>query len=89
VANTTSAASNTPLGSELPSKITSKRPSAHAVRKAARKPTIIATPPTCGIGEVCTERALGATTQPRRRATARTIGVATAVTTAAMAPINR
>ena len=84
--NTISAAMATPNGSELLSKTASKAPSDQAVRSAVKNPASIANPPTCGIGEVWTERSFGLTTHPRWRAIDRTSGVAPNVTIAATAP---
>ena len=90
--NTIETAITMPSGSELSSKITPRLPTCQATAIAARNPTSIAIPPTCGIGVVWTERAFGSTSQPRGRyrfATNRTAGVTTNVTTAATAPTTR
>ena len=90
VTNTISAATTTPMGSELSLKITSNR-SEHPGR--ARTPRGSRRASRCrrraGSVEVCTERSLGSTTQPTRRAATLTSGVTTNVTTAATAPISR
>ena len=88
-AKITSAASTTPSGSELLSNTTSNEPTSQAVPSAATNPTNIASPPTSGSGVWWTVRSLGRYTQPCRLANQMTTGVATNVTTAATAPINR
>ena len=59
VVNTTSAASTIPIGTEVSAKSASNEPSDTATISATTKPASIASPPTCGIGEVCTDRSFG------------------------------
>ncbi len=62
---------------------------AHATTSATPKPMNIASPPTSGSGSVWTVRSFGRYTQPSRRASFRTSGVATKVTAAAINPMRR
>ena len=87
-AKITAAASSTPNGSELPLKRVEKRSICQAAPMAAPRPRNMATPPMAGVGCACTRRSSGGTTQPKWRATRRTIGVVSVVTSAATKPTN-
>ena len=83
------AAMATPSGSVLVRNNPSNWSSIRATPSAAKKPISIASPPTSGTGDVCTDRSLGMYTQPRRLAYQPTAGVKAKVTAAATTPMMR
>ena len=83
------AASTIPRGSELRANSGSNVSISRATAKATRNPTNIASPPTAGIGRVCTVRSFGSYIQCRHVASRRTSGVTANVTRQATAPTIR